>query len=197
MNASTASTPAASRRESLLAQHLELMLHQAKTVFGGNFLMGALSLVALWNFARHEVLITWGAGIFLLTGFRIAFVAAYQRARPAPSQAARWAWMFAATSAISGMAWGSMAVLFFDPAQPLSVLFVCWCLAGMTTAAVPTLSNFLPAYVGFALPAILPYAILCLHAGGAVFTTLGLLSFYFLARTSCTRALPIAPLASR
>ncbi|MEJ0100582.1 MAG: hybrid sensor histidine kinase/response regulator [Pseudomonadota bacterium] len=181
MNASTAAMPSAASRASLLAQHLELMLHQAKAVFGGNFLMGGLSLVALWNFSRHDVLLIWGAGIFLLTGFRIAFVAAYRRAQPPPSQAARWAWMFAATSAISGIAWGSMAVLFFDAAQPLSVLFVCWCLAGMTTAAVPTLSNFLPAYVGFALPAILPYAILCLHTGGAVFTTLGLLSFYFLA----------------
>ncbi len=156
MDASTTSAGTSADRASLLAQHLELMLHQAKAVFGGNFVMASMALLALWNFADHQRLIAWAAVVLLLTGARIAFVAAYRRAQPAAHEAARWAWMFAATSAASGLAWGSMALLFFDPAQPLSVLFVCWATAGMTTAAVPTLSNFLPAYVGFAIPRCCP-----------------------------------------
>jgi signal transduction histidine kinase len=178
MNTSTLLTPA--DRGSLLAQHLELMLQQAKAVFGGNFVMASFALVALWSFADHVRLLVWAAVIFALTGARMLLVATYHRRRPAPQQAARWAWLFAATSAASGIAWGSMALLFFDVSQPLNVLFVCWALAGMTTAAVPTLSNFMPAYVGFAVPALVPYAIVCFIAGGTVLTTLGLLTFYFL-----------------
>lgn len=169
-----------SDRSAVLAQHLELMLHQAKAVFGGNFVMAGFALVALWSLADHDRLLIWAGAIFALTGMRMVFVAAYHRRRPARQQAVRWAWMFAASSAASGIAWGAMALLFFDTSQPLSVLFVCWALAGMTTAAVPTLSNFMPAYVGFAVPALLPYAIVCLFTGGTVFTTLGLLTFYFL-----------------
>jgi signal transduction histidine kinase/CheY-like chemotaxis protein len=179
MNQSTATAPPTGDAP-LLAQHLDLMLQQSKTVFGGNFIMAGMSVLALWNFADHRTLLGWSALIFAITGLRIVFVASCRRAGPPPAQATQWAWRFAATSLISGIAWGSMAVLFFDASQPLSVLFVCWALAGMTTAAVPTLSNFLPAYVGFAVPAILPYAILCFREGGTMFTTLGLLTFYFL-----------------
>lgn len=181
MNASTLPAAPVSDRASLLAQHLTLMLKQVKAVFGGNFVMAAFAVVALWNFADHGRLLVWVGAVFALTGARMVFVAAYHRAQPGPEQATRWAWMFAATSAASGLVWGSMALLFFDASQPLSVLFVCWALAGMTTAAVPTLSNFMPAYVGFSVPALVPYSILCFIEGGTVFITLGLLTFYFLA----------------
>lgn len=157
------------------------MMRQSKAVFGGNFAMAGLSLLALWNFADRTTLLAWAAFIFVFTGARMAFVGAYWRIRPPPAAAARWSWMFTATSAVSGLAWGMMAPLFFDPDQPLSVLFVCWALAGMTTAAVPTLSNFLPAYIGFAVPAIVPYIVLCFIEGGAVFNTLGALTPFFLA----------------
>ena len=181
MNASTATLPASSADDALLAQHLELMMRQSKAVFGGNFAMAGLSLVALWNFTDHRVLLAWAAFIFALTGARMLFVSAYRRAQPPPAAAGRWSWLFAATSLLSGISWGTMALLFFDAEQPLSVLFVCWALAGMTTAAVPTLSNFLPAYVGFAVPAITPYIVLCFLEGGPVFNTLGVLTPFFLA----------------
>ncbi len=47
MDASTTSAGTSADRASLLAQHLELMLHQAKAVFGGNFVMASMALLAL------------------------------------------------------------------------------------------------------------------------------------------------------
>lgn len=166
---------------SLLAEHLNLMFKQSKAVFGGNFMMGAVSVFVLWNFADHGQLLIWGTLIFLLTLGRMVFVAQYFRRKPGAQHARRWAWMFAATSLVSGILWGSAGILFFDADKPLSVLFVCWALAGMATAAVPTLSNFIPAYIGFAAPALLPYAVHCFFIGGEVYTVLGVLTFYFLA----------------
>lgn len=180
MNASTVSTSRTSSNP-MLAHHLDLMFQQSNAVFGGNFVMVLLSVIALWNMTDIGLLLTWAALIVLLTLLRIAFITHYRRVRPTPREAPRWAWAFTVTSMLSGILWGSMAFLFFDTEQPLSVLFVCWAIAGMTTAAVPTLSNFLPAYAGFAIPAVLPYAARSLFEGGTVYPVFGILALYFLA----------------
>jgi signal transduction histidine kinase/CheY-like chemotaxis protein len=181
MTTSTPPPPPLATHSFMLAEHLDLMFKQSKAVFGGNFIMAGLSVFVLWGFFDHRLVLIWGTAIFLLTLGRIVFVAQYMRRKPKPEHVARWAWAFAATSLISGTLWGSMGVLFFDPQQPLTVLFVCWALAGMATAAVPTLSNFLPAYIGFAVPALVPYVVHCFVVGGEVYTVLGVLTPYFLA----------------
>lgn len=183
---SAASTPlpvpplsAPGLRDQVLAQHLELMFEQSRSGFVGNLVVSAVSVVALWGLADHRVLLVWVALIYVLTFARTLFILRYRRVRPAPAWVRRWAWGFAVSTVLAGSLWGSMGVLFFDPANPLTVLFVGWVLAGVITAGVPSLSCFLPAYVGYILPATLPYAYSSFAVGGG-YTAFGVLTVYFL-----------------
>lgn len=170
---------AASQKDHTLAQHLELMFRHSRAAFLGNFVVSTVSIIALWGLSDHRTLLIWVGAIYLLNIGRTLFVQRYWRIRPSPAQAPRWAWGFTFSAVLSGSLWGSMGVLFYDPANPLTVLFIAWVLAGVITAGVPSLSSFLPAYIGFVLPATLPYAFSSFAAGG-VYVYFGALTLYFL-----------------
>ena len=50
----------------------------------------------------------------------------------------------------------------------------------MTGGSVASLSSFLPAYYGFALPAVLPFALRSFAHGGELFPVLGVLALFLL-----------------
>src|SRR5882672_5966447 len=118
MNTSAAAASFAVTRTQALAEHVDLMFKQTTAVFGGNILITAISVFALWNFVDHQVLLWWAGAVLLLTCGRIALIVQYRRLRPPAGQAAHWAWAFAVTALLSGVLWGSMGVLFFDASQP-------------------------------------------------------------------------------
>ena len=180
MNTSVAAASFAVTRTQALLEHVDLMFKQTTAVFGGNILITAISVFALWNFVDHRVLLWWAGAVLLLTFGRIALIVQYRRLRPPAGQAAHWAWAFAVTALLSGVLWGSMGVLFFDASQPLTVLYLGWVLAGMITAAVPSLSNFPLAYGAFALPATLPYAYSNFKTGGDIYIAFGIITVGFL-----------------
>ncbi|MEX1165370.1 MAG: hypothetical protein WEK74_00585, partial [Hydrogenophaga sp.] len=53
---------------------------------------------------------------------------------------------FAASSLATGLVWGAFAVMYFDPADPMTVLVVSSYVAGHVGGAVTPLSIYLPAF---------------------------------------------------
>jgi signal transduction histidine kinase len=156
------------------------MFRQMKSTFAGNFVMAAVTIFALWNLVDHDVLFMWAGAVWVLTLLRIGFIARYRQVRPAEERVTRWAWSFTATTVVSGILWGSIGVLFFDPTQPFAILYVCFVLAGMLGGSVASLSNFPPAYIGFAVPAAMPFVVRAFLEGGNIYPALGAGSFLML-----------------
>jgi signal transduction histidine kinase/CheY-like chemotaxis protein len=59
------------------------------------------------------------------------------------------------------------------------VLFASFVLGGMVSGAMGSLSVFTPAYLAFAFPAVLPFAVGCFLSGNVVFTGFGFLTSVF------------------
>jgi signal transduction histidine kinase len=165
----------------LLAEQVALMFRQTPAGLVGSAIIAGISLAVLARYFDTSAVAGWGAAVTSAVLLRSAIVIAYLRRQPPEASAPRWARAYAASALASGACWGAMGLLFFDPAQPLTVLFVGWVMAGMVTAAVPSLSNHLPAYAGFAVTATLPYAWSCAMVPDGVFRAFALFTVYFLA----------------
>lgn len=171
----------ARQQELVLSEHLDLMLRQMHAVFAGNFLAAALTPFALWNLSDRASLMGWAAAVVLLTLVCLTVVLRYRKAPPPLHARRRWAWMFAGFSALFGVLWGGTALLFYDPVQPLTVVYVGIILAGMAGGSVASLSNFLPAYFAFAITIVLPFMAQSFIVGGTIYTTFGFLAIVTLA----------------
>jgi signal transduction histidine kinase/ActR/RegA family two-component response regulator len=157
---------------------IDVLFRQSAPIFFGNFAVASLAAGLLWGRVPASWLIAWTLAIFTVTGVRIAFVRAYpRRPREHPE---RWGWAFAGFSCLSGCLWGSIGVVFFVPQDPVVIVLLCVVLAGMTGGSVASLSSYLPAYYGFALPAVLPFAARSFLHGGELFPVLGVLALFLL-----------------
>jgi signal transduction histidine kinase/ActR/RegA family two-component response regulator len=157
---------------------IDVLYRQSAPIFFGNFAVAALAAGVLRNRVETAWLAAWTLAIFALTGARVAFARAYLRRPRARPQT--WGRAFAALSFLSGCLWGSIGVVFFVPQDPVVIVLLCVVLAGMTGGSVASLSSFLPAYYGFALPAVLPFAARSFAHGGELFAALGVLALFLL-----------------
>ena len=87
---------------------------------------------------------------------------------------------YAATTAFTGVAWGSVVLLLPD-ASPLAYVIAISITQAMIMGAVVTHGVFLPSFLAFSLPAMLPMIVLFAISGGTENIVLGLYSAAFLA----------------
>lgn len=170
----------AEKHAEIQAELTYLLYRQTPIVLGGVLIAATFLAYMLWARVPQEPLLFWLGLTYLLTATRMMLVWRFQR-QPIPAvQAHAWSRRSAFFSTLSGCLWGSIGILFFVPDQALIFIFIVFTLVGMTAGSVAALSAYWPAYFGFAIPTILPFAIRCLMEDGAVFNTMGGLSLLYL-----------------
>jgi len=93
-------------------------------------------------------------------------------------------WASALSCFLTGAAWGVFIWMYFDAADPLTLLMAGSVVAGTAGSAVTPTSVFLPAYYASVLPIVLPYALLLALVGTAEHYLLAGLTMAFLASAS-------------
>jgi signal transduction histidine kinase/ActR/RegA family two-component response regulator len=165
--------------------HLELintLYRQSPPIFLGNLAVVTLSIFLWWSEVSRPALLMWAGAIYVLTLVRIAMVWSDRREAVHPLATAHYrGWRFVLLSGLSGCLWGSIGVVFFAPDSTIVTVYICIVLAGMTGGSVASLSAFRPAYLAYALPTVLPFAVRCFIQGNSLFTVLGVLSLCILA----------------
>lgn len=87
-------------------------------------------------------------------------------------------------SGLSGLAWGTVGVLFFDPTAPLLVSYIIIVLVGLTGTAVTSLSTYYPAYLAFSLPTVIPLCFRLFSEDQSLFIAHGILAIAALTANS-------------
>lgn len=105
----------------------------------------------------------------------------FRRTTPKGVVVLNWGLAFAFSSFLSGLLWGSIAILFLDTAQFETVLLVAVVLTGMCAGSLVPLSSFIPAYFCFCVPTMMPLAIVMFgHTEGSL-TLIGYLVLVYIA----------------
>ena len=145
----------------------------------GSGLGSVLVSIVQWQSNNPRNVIGWFCLVHAVIGLRIwlthrcrAMLAdqGYRR-----SEATR----YAVTTSLSGLAWGACG-FFVLAADPVALVVTITAILAMAMGGVLTLAAFMPAFLAFVFPAVLPMIVVLAFAGGSGNVVLSLYSFIFL-----------------
>jgi signal transduction histidine kinase/CheY-like chemotaxis protein len=142
-------------------------------------LAASAALVALTYSSTNRVaLIAWFLSLSAVTLARYAHAAAY-RARDRDSlEARRWANQFTAGALLAGSmwGWGAAQAILTSEFLPAHWFFITAILVGTPAFAIFSLGLWLPAYVAFIAPFLVPWGVYSIYLGGEINVLNGLLA---------------------
>jgi diguanylate cyclase (GGDEF)-like protein len=140
------------------AEHLRVIFKNAPLVLLANLSGSATLAAGLWSVVVTDRLLAWLAVIvfFHLTRW---VMASQLDGKPPGTVAVRQQEIFLLVATfLSGLLWGSAALLFYVPDQPAASMFLALILIAMTAASTGLLSFHRLAYPVFIVPVVLPLA---------------------------------------
>lgn len=176
--ASTARPPdPGSFHDDVNAELVRQLYRQATlAVLGGTLPGGYLLAYILWNTVDRSQMLYWLVAHTGVSLMRLALVGMYFRRPPPPTAAARWALTSAALSLVSGCLWALACVLFFDPAQPLSVITIAAILLALSGGAAAMQGAYLLSFWAFIGPVLGALAAVALWYGGLLNNTVAFIA---------------------
>ena len=157
------------------------ILYQSAAILLVNLFTAPVAAAVLWQVYPAWVLLGWVGLIFVAVMARLALWRHFHRHDSSVEEAARWGRRFALGAVATGCLWGLLGSVVFVTADPTYYLFVAFVLGGMTAGASMRDSSYLPAFYGFAAPAILPMVIALVAKGSFALGGTGLLLAAFCA----------------
>ncbi|HET9960643.1 MAG TPA: ATP-binding protein [Polyangiaceae bacterium] len=139
-------------------EQIRTLFRQSPSVLIANVVNSAIVATVLWRRELGTALVLWFTSMLIMAGVRAVHRARYLKSPNSAADAARHGRRFVAGSVTAGALWGGAGWIFYDPQNPLSQFLLLFVIGGMAAAAAGTLCVHLPAFFGFALPALLPVA---------------------------------------
>ena len=147
-------------------------------------LLNAFVLVlVLWQSISHTSLIIWLSITLYLAVHRSFFLYKYRGASLQPLQAAQVSKRFVVGLALSGIVWGFVAIFLFPVDSPTHQTLIVFVLCGMVAGAAEIFSPVFPAFIAFALPALVPLFIRFLTIGGVVYYAMSAMTLLYIVLT--------------
>ncbi len=167
-------------QQRIVADSVEFIYRGLMKVIVTLTLMPLVLVAVMWDRTSHKLLLSWLVLSLIVTLARAGLAWSYQRKPVAMIDAARWGWLFAATSLCSGLLWGGANILFFVSDSTAHQLFMFTATIGLVAGSTVNSSQWMPAYYGFAIPALFGMSIALISQGGVAETGLALLILMYL-----------------
>jgi signal transduction histidine kinase/FixJ family two-component response regulator len=176
----------AAREGFAAATERDVRAEEIRTLFRGNLWILAanpinVAIVAavLWGTDRHELLVGWVVAMTLVAVARGMLTARYLRAAPAVEDAPLWGRRFVVGATMSGLLWGIGGAIFYEPHAIATELIIPFAVGGMVAGSSGTNSSHTPAFLGYAMGALLPLAARYFAEGGALHLAMGGLTMVY------------------
>ncbi|MDH5804765.1 MAG: hypothetical protein OEZ54_06235, partial [Gemmatimonadota bacterium] len=142
---------------------------------------GAIVGVVGLRFLPFWMVVTWFLGLGVLSATRFWSKISFDRFADLPNDAMMWGKRFALGSGLAGVLWGVGGGFMYVPGELSYQLLLTFVVGGMVAGAATTLSNYLPAFYAFAIPAIPPVIVRLLMEGDATHVAMAVLLMVFFA----------------
>jgi signal transduction histidine kinase len=139
--------------------------------------------VVLWNAVPRTSLIIWLSASICLGFQRYFFLHKYQKVSLEPREVVRITNIFVVSLGMAGMVWGTLGIFLFPLNSPTHQTLIVFVLCGMVAGAAETFASVLPAFIAFALPALVPLLIRFLTIGGAVYYAMSAMTLFYITLT--------------
>jgi signal transduction histidine kinase len=155
------------------AELVRALYAQSRPLFLANLLNGSLLVACFATIASPRLLFAWSLVLAVLLVARFELLRRFERSQPPLEEIPRWGTRYVIGSTMSGMVWGSAALLLFDPKDAVTQALLTFTIGGMTAGAAGTLSPHMPAFTGFLVPALAPLLIRTVAVGDRLHFAMG------------------------
>jgi signal transduction histidine kinase/CheY-like chemotaxis protein len=162
-------------------EQISLIYNQGPILVAGATLCAFFITTFLWRELPHSTLGFWLAAISISTLFRLWGIFAYLRAGPESRESARWGPLFWIGTFTAGLIWGAWPLIFYAFYSTEYLLLISTIFAGMVAVSAASGSIYLPSFLSFSVPLILPLAVTHFVSGNDTLVMTGLLLIMFLA----------------
>lgn len=142
-------------QQKILVEQIRLLYKPTLPLIGVNLFVSFALTIALWGFFPHVLLFIWFAVMAITLLYRL-LIYIHFRCNFHKDNIKQFATYYVVGTAITGVLWGFCGIFLF-PEQSLTHQFVIIAiLIGLGAGAVTTYNNYLPAFIAFYLPTLIP-----------------------------------------
>jgi len=157
------------------AEQIDMLYRQSPTSIVGN-MTGALVLAGAFYSQRPTWLIaSWVGCMAVLQISRLILYLRYRRNGLRQSDVSRAFVTWTAGAGVTGLLYGSTAVLFFMSGHDLYQALLTVLIFGITASAIPLIGCYIPSFYMFTFPALIPFVARNLYEGDTPHLVLGLI----------------------
>ncbi|MDH3637416.1 MAG: EAL domain-containing protein [Gammaproteobacteria bacterium] len=143
-------------QEAVRAEQVRLIYRNAPTGIAINLINSIIVAIIMAGQVSRSLMVTWLFVVVLVALVRVEIVRRYRCSRSFADNVARWGVLFSVGAGLAGATWGIWGLfttLYVD--LPYQV-FVAFVVGGMALGALAVSGAFIPAYLAFLLPAVIP-----------------------------------------
>jgi len=141
------------------AEQVRLLHRNAPPALIANMAMALGAALALWSEVPHARTGLWIWLVIALSAARIATWLVYPvQGLAGPVEVRRWCGVITVGAALSGCAWGAIALLLMPRDLLMPELFLGAAIAAIAAATLSSLAHRVGPFLAFLIPSVLPYA---------------------------------------
>jgi signal transduction histidine kinase len=121
----------------------------------------------------HTALVVWVAILLVISLVRYSDIRKFRRKSPEASEANLWGRRFIVGLGLSGIAWGSSAIILFPIESLAHQTFLAFVIGGMVAGAAAAFSSIIKAFLAYSVPALSPIIVRFALLGDEFHLTMG------------------------
>jgi len=157
-----------------------MIYQQGPMLITGAGLCAIMITIFLWHHLPHSALLFWLGAVGVTTVLRIWVISSYLKADDEEKKRLIWGPYFWLGTLAAGMIWGAWPLMFYQLYSTEYLLLVSTIFAGMVAVSSASGSMYLPAFLSFSMPLIIPLAITHIMSGNDSLVLTGILILMFL-----------------
>lgn len=167
--------------QKIYREQIRLIYNQGPVLVAGATLCAFFITTFLWRELPQFSLIVWLAVISVSTLFRLWGIFAYFKADRQTRESGSWGPLFWIGTFTAGAIWGAWPLFFYPMYSTEYLLLVSTIYAGMIAVSAASGSIYLPSFLSFSVPMILPLAVMHIASDNDTLVMTGMLLMAFLA----------------
>jgi len=161
-------------------EQIRLIHNQGTIPIVGSTVCALVITLFLWSHMPQVTLIFWFGAVSLVASFRLWGIYTYLRADQKTRERTFWGPIFWLGSLAGGIIWGAWPLIFYSAYSAENLLLISTIFAGMITISAANGGNYLPSFLSFSVPLVLPLAVAHLLSDKDSLALVGYLLLMFL-----------------
>lgn len=170
-------------QQKIVAEQVNALMNAAVAVSVTAVVNAIIVCAVLQGAVPAAHLLGWLGLVLGFGAIRLWLLIRWRRGGRDTVAAETWLRWITVLAVFSGLVWGASALLLFVPGSMAHQAFIAIVVAGMAAGGLVSLSVHVPAYVGYAVPSVLPVAAAFLVQGEKMPVAIGVMALIFLVAT--------------